>query len=449
MNIIRNNNFSVEYNTRLSSFTGDKPAYLVSLQGKLKLADTVCPSCGHIDYVENGYHNVENSIICSLGLQIKIGQFFCKRCKTFWSSDRGLIDTFIQQEKEFAKSIMLGCVRCGLSLAKAKEIIGKQMGIEYSIQYLSELYISAIDQIKIEKVSSASGVYNYDEQYLLVNGEKVCRLTVKDAVTKKIIFDKQTKDAMKETIKRVLSEELEGLSVEVFIVDMRQMYPEMLRELYPNVKVQWCIFHLYKIIWKEMQDKFGRNIPLLQLYNIYTMLDIFFDHSQEMDKLQELIKKRSEMKTNDIKKNEKAEQTLCHEFIKFARNLGKERRRKKVNVIRRNLEESVQRFAMIKKFRLLYPKCLQKRINYIDENWGRFTLFQQDSRVQPTNNGIEHYFAATLAKTYKKDFRSNAAVTRELNACKAEWNGQKLFPDVSLNKLLTLAGLLFLAFSPT
>ena len=448
MNITVNNNFSIEYNTCLSSFTGDKPAYLVSLQGKLKLANIVCPSCGHVDYVENGYHNVEDSVICSLGLHIKVGQFFCKRCKTFWSSDRNLIDTFIQKEKDLVKSLMLGCVRCGLSLANATSIIGKQMGRKYSIQYLSELYISAIDQIKIEKVSSASGVYNYDEQYLLVNGEEVCRLTVKDVVTKKVIFDNQTKDAKKETIKQVLSEELKGLPVEVFIVDMKQMYPEMIHELYPQAQVQWCIFHLYRIIWKEMRDEFGKNIPLLQLYNVYTMLDIFFEHSKEMDKLQELIKKMRTMKTNVIKNNEKIERTLCHEFIKFVKNLGKERRRKRMNVPRRNFEESIQRFAAIKRFRRIYPKCLQKRIKYVDENWDKFTLFQRDSRVQPTNNGIEHYFAATLTKTYKKDFRSIAAVNRELNACQSEWNGKEIFQKGSLVEVLALVGLLFMAFPP-
>jgi len=59
---------------------------------------------------------------------------------------------------------------------------------------------------------------------------------------------------------------------------------------------------------------------------------------------------------------------------------------------------------------------------------------------------LEHYFAATLAKTYKKDFRSIAAVKRKLNACQSEWNGQEIFPRVSLTEVLILTGLLFLAF---
>ena len=59
---------------------------------------------------------------------------------------------------------------------------------------------------------------------------------------------------------------------------------------------------------------------------------------------------------------------------------------------------------------------------------------------------MEQYFAATLSKTEKKDFRSKAAVTRELNACRAEWNGQKIFNSASLAEVLVLAGLLFLAF---
>ena len=85
----------------------------------------------------------------------------------------------------------------------------------------------------------------------------------------------------------------------------------------------------------------------------------------------------------------------------------------------------------------------------MDENWEKFTLFQHDSRVQPTSNGIEQYFAATLAKTDKKDFRSKEAVSRELAACQAEWNGNQIFSTTKLVEVLRLAGMLFLAFPQT
>lgn len=423
---------------------------MIAIDGKITPAHRECPQCNRGErVVHNGYHCVENSLIQSLGLSIKIGQLHCTKCNFYWSADNELIDQFIVEEKNYIKVQMMLCVRRGLSFRTAAEELGNSLGHKYSSQYLQELYDDAIKNITPQRSHEASGVYYYDEQFLLVNGEKVCRLTVIDAVHNEIILDVQTPNAREETIKGMLQKGLQGLPVEVFIVDMRQGYPKIIKELYPKAKIQWCIFHLFKLIWKELGDEFGKSIPLCQLYNTYAIFDIFFDHSRDLEKLKELLKRYQALKTEDPKKNLEIEHTLRIEFGKFVRNVKKERRRNKENIKRRTLEETEKKFQSVKKLSAFYPKELKKRIQYIEENWDKFTLFQHDSRVQPTSNGIEHYFAATLAKTHKKDFRSESAVTRELTACRAEWNGQKLFSALSLKKLLSLAGLIFLAFPPT
>ena len=130
----------------------------------------------------------------------------------------------MQKEKELVKSLMLGCVRSGLSLGRATSLIGGTTGVNYSPQYLHEMYTDTLSQVKNERAASASGVYYYDEQYLVCNGEKVCRLTIKDAVTGKVLTDTQTEDAKKETISRVMRDGLEGLPVDAFIVDMLPVY---------------------------------------------------------------------------------------------------------------------------------------------------------------------------------------------------------------------------------
>lgn len=450
MNVIENNSFSVEYNTRLPGFFNKKPVYMISIGGKINPANRQCPNCKRCEYVvENGYHNIENSLILSLGLNVKIGQLNCTKCNFYWSTNPELINGFVREEKNYIKTQMLLCVRRGLSFKVAAEEIGNSLGHKYSSQYLQELYDDAIKNVTPQRFHEASGIYYYDEQFLLVNRKKVCRLTVIDAVHNEIILDIQTPNAQEETIKATLQKGLQGLPVEAFIVDMRQGYPSIIKELYPKAKIQWCIFHLYKLIWKELEDEFGKSIPLCQLYNAYTIFDIFFDHTRDLEKLKELLKEYQALKTDNPKKNLEIEHTLRKEFGKFVRTVKKERRRNKESIRRRTLQESEKKFQDIKKLSALYPPELKKRIQYIEENWDKFILFQQDSRVQPTSNGIEHYFAATLAKTNKKDFRSEAAVTCELTACQAEWNGQKLFSVVSLNRLITMAGLLFLAFPPT
>src|SRR3989344_9170700 len=410
-------NISFEYNTRLSGFLGETKQYIVSIDGKIKTAHVACPKCKRTCYVNNGHHLVEDGLIRGCGLKILIAQFWCKKCGTHWSTDRALIDNVIQKQKDFVKSLLLGCAREGLSFDKSTRLVKETVGTSYSSQYLYELYVKALDEVKHEKFSSASGVYYYDEQFLKVNGEETCRLVIKDRVTGK-----------------------------VFVDDMKRQSPELIRELFPNAKIQWCIFHLDKLIWKELQDEFGKNPPLCQLYNVYTLFDIFFDHSLELVKLQELLKKFETLKTKDEKSNKQIEKTLRKEFSQFVKGLKKQRRREHKKVPRKTLAESEETFATIIQQSTLYPKKLQKRINYIQENWNKFTLFQRDTRVEPTNNGVEHYFAATLTKTDKKDFRSNAAVTRELTAAQAEWNGAKLFSTTKLIEVIPLIGLLYRAF---
>ena len=448
MKELDNKTFSLEYNTRLPGFVNGKPTYLVSLDGKIRQARQSCPTCGHAVYVDNGYHVVQDSMISSLGLTIKIAQFCCKRCGSFWSSHRDLIDSFIKKEKEFVKSLMLGCVRSGLSLERASSTVGEITGVNYSPQYVYELYVSALEQVKNERAASASGVYYYDEQYILENGKEACRLTVRDQVTGKILHDKKDVDAQEAAIMCALHEALDGLPVEAFTIDMARGYPAIIAKLYPNARIQWCIFHLYKLIWKELTDECGKNPALIQLYNAYSLFNIFFDHSIALKKLEELLARFQRWRAGDQKSDLEIEKGLREEFRSFVKSQKKQRRREGTNVPRRTLQESTQIFEEIKQQAALFPKILQKRIRRIDEYWDRFTLFQRDLRVQPTNNGMEQYFAATLAKTNKKDFRSANAVIRELRACQAEWNGQRLFSTTTLAEVLSLAGMLFLAFPP-
>lgn len=437
---------SIEFNARLPGFINDNPHYVASLNGKIKTTCTACPQCGRVAYVDNGYHGVEDGLIRALGLHIKIAQFTCKKCRCHWSAERKLIDDVIRKEKEFVKCLLLGCARAGLSFERASSVVEETVGSSYSPQYLYELYAHALDQVKQEKFASASGVYYFDVQFLKENGQEICRLTIKDTVTGKVLLDHRKTNTQHETIKQALREALDGLPVEVFIVDMDQAYPGIIHELYPKAKIQWCIFHLYKLIWKELRDEFGKRIPLVQLYNAYALFDLFFDHSLESEKLKELLKKFDQYKGNDTKENFEVENCLLEEFRSFVKALKKERRRNHENVPRRTLKQSENRLECIQQLIQYYPKTLQHRIRRIEEHWDRFTLFQRDPRVQPTSNGVEQYFAATLAKTEKKDFRSTAAVTRELAACQAEWNGQKLFSTTKLVEVLCRVGLLFRAF---
>ena len=213
MDLNNNNKLSIEYNTRLSGFFGEEKRYIASIDGKIKTVDIGCPQCKSSDYVDNGYHLVRAALIFGCGLTIKIGQCRCKKCDTFWSVDRGIIDEIIQKHRDFIKGLLLGCVRAKLSFRASTSLVEETVGVSYSSQYLYELYVQALDAIKQERFTSASGVYNYDEQFLKVSGVETCRVVIKDCVTGKVIVDVQTSDSKKDTIKKVLETALEGLPV--------------------------------------------------------------------------------------------------------------------------------------------------------------------------------------------------------------------------------------------
>src|SRR3989338_9461296 len=154
-------NISFEYNTRLSGFLGETKQYIVSIDGKIKTTHVACPKCKRTCYVNNGHHLVEDGLIRGCGLKILIAQFWCKKCGTYWSTDRALIDNVIQKQKDFVKSLLLGCAREGLSFDKSTILVDDSVGKSYSSQYLHKLYVIALEQVRQEKFTSTSGVDNY------------------------------------------------------------------------------------------------------------------------------------------------------------------------------------------------------------------------------------------------------------------------------------------------
>jgi len=63
MVLSENKSFSVEYNTLLPGFLGKTKQYVASIDGKIKTVQVICPKCKRTDYVDNGYHLVEDDLI--------------------------------------------------------------------------------------------------------------------------------------------------------------------------------------------------------------------------------------------------------------------------------------------------------------------------------------------------------------------------------------------------
>ena len=110
------------------------------------------------------------------------------------------------------------------------------------------------DKIKKLEIKS-SGYYNYDEEFIKINGDVYVRLSLIDADTyiiiKDIIIPKD--EFNKEFIKRFLSESLNGLELNTIITDGHRSYPEIIDEL--GAKHQLCSFHIMQRLMKPLFKK--------------------------------------------------------------------------------------------------------------------------------------------------------------------------------------------------
>jgi len=440
----------LEYDLKLNNFSYSravviqkkeslqKQRFCITPKNKFRLETPICPKCNR-RATHNGHYRNRTKLIKELGLEIKYGQYQCK-CGCRWSTRCKEVDNFVEQHKSLIKISVFDLCRRGLSLDNIQDHILNTYSETISKEWTRQLFFEAASEIKQLNITKTSGIFHYDEQVNKINGKEAFRLTIVDAVSKKVILDKTFENAAKETITDVLKSALLPYNVLAFVTDMDLKYPEILKGLYPWCKHQWCIFHLNKLILKEFIDSCGKKIPLTQLYNMYSLFNLFFNHEKEIAFLKKQLKKFEKVNGNEYEK------MLIKKFYEYRSSLKRGRRRKNgIKLQKRTKEETLRLLEKIEKESFLYPKKLKKRIKRIRENLDKFTVFQENSLVPPTNNNAEHYFSATLQKAAKKRFRSEKFLTARLDLFKAKANGFASL-QVDFFAFLLLAGKIVMLF---
>lgn len=409
--------------------------FYITPQNKFRLEEPFCPKCNK-KATHNGYYKNRTKFTKELGLEIKIGQYECK-CGYRWSVKYKDIDKFIKQHKHIIQTTVFNLCSSNLSLEKISKHIFLIFGDKISKEWIRQLFFEAASEVRQIRVIKTSGIFHYDEQVLKLNGKKVFRLTIRDAVFKNIILDKKFDNATKETIRGAIKIALLPYKVSFFITDLDLKYPNILKELFPRCKQQFCIFHLDKLILKD----FGKKISLIQLHNMYSLFDLFFNHEKELCFLKRQLKKYEKTKTKEYEKK------LIKEFYEYRNSLKKNRRRKfGTKLKKRTKQETLELLRKIENLSFLYPKKIKKRIKNIRENLDNFTVFQENSLVPPTNNNVEHYYSNTLQKTAKKRFRSEEWLGAKLDLFRAKANGFRA-KNFDFFGFLMLCGKMFMLFS--
>jgi len=457
------NNFFV-FQKKNIGFSQDN--IILTKDNKVQLISRICPNCQKPDIIFNGSKQDNRIVVKELGLILYKGQYLCKNCKTTGIVRSEELDEWIKQFKEIIRNTVISLAANKLSFEKISQHIEDIFGKNISIEWVRQLYNKAIKNLRRSKPKQVSGYFNYDEQHLKRNGKEVVRITIIDAITKTIILDKKFEDKTKETILRAVKKALKKYEKQIkcFICDMDDTYPDILEELYgKEVKLQWCVFNLFKHINKEFTEGCGygkakRKLSLMSEYNKMSLFNIFFNHDKELSFLKRLMKKlekrKSLLEKSSLSKKEKENLILEYgdelrkEYKEYCRALKKNRRRKGfAKLKKRTYKKALVLLDQIKTIIDLYPKKLIGRIRRIIENWDKFSLGLIDRKVPLTNNNLEQYYSATLHQVEKKRFRSDEAIETRLKVSVLRNNKRKLFSKIDFIEFLRLNSVVSLLFS--
>lgn len=470
----------IEYNSRLNNFFGctlvqsqrhksdtskTQKCFSIDRSGKFHEISPVCPHCNSQWIVNNGNDISKNKVIKELGIVIKRGKFLCKNCGMTWTTHYKDAELFVEQYRQMIYIEVFSLCLKDLSLDDISEHISIMFDDKISYEWVRQIYLKAARAIEKKKVLGASGIFHYDDQFIKINGKRHFRVVVIDAVTNKVIFDETVEDKAIETLKDKLNMKMLPYHKEVFIIDLAKGYPEMLKDLFPGVKIQWCIFHLNKLIVGNFEGYKKKNkqgkivLPLLEQYNLYRMLNLFLNHEVECNYLEQQLKKLTQKKeilkgcgcyeeSGEIIPN--YEMQLLYDFYEFRKGLKKYRRKNPSKyLLRYNKAETIANLEKVEQEIGFFPKKVQARIKMIRKNFQRFTLFQENPLVPPTNNTIEQYNSATLQKTEKKRFRTVESAELRLKTVREMWNGTLKEIKFSFLNFLQIFARVIKLFYPT
>jgi hypothetical protein len=168
--------------------------------------------------------------------------------------------------------------------------------------------------------------------------------------------------------------------------------------------------HLNKLVVKD----FGKTKSLLNEYNKYLLLNIFYNRKKELKFLEKLLQKQDKKSFIDKKEKSKWVMQKLHIFKEYVKKLEHSRRREKKNLIQRPLRKAQQLFSELWKQKQLFPKKIKERLKMIQKNWKFFTAFYAVKDCPATNNAIENFFSTSLKTHRKKQLRTNQGLLNHM-----------------------------------
>lgn len=267
---------------------------------------------------------------------------------------------------------------------------------------------------KIEQFEYAQDNYvfvGYDEQHPKKGRMQKFRLALINCETGVPIAEELFDDKSNDTIELFLRRHLDTTKEIVVITDCDRRYPEIFKKIWGNKVIhQKCLMHLNKLVVTD----FGKNTSLLNEYNKYMILNIFYNRKKELKFLEKLLKKQDKKTFSSHKEKSLWVKEMKNKFREFVKQLENRRRRLKNNLQQRPLWKATQIFGIIYRQKNLLSEKIQKRLDMIKENWKYFTAFYHIKGCPATNNKTENYFSTSLKTETKKQLRTDEGIINKM-----------------------------------
>lgn len=359
-------------------------------------------SCG-TKMVHNGYDYARKK---NFG-KVKIGKQLCKNCWKQHHEDKKFWKNLLSQWKELITKLIMTLRDTNVSW----DVVSKIMNFIIPFGKTKAMYLFNEKIKQFEYPQKNYLIVNYDEQHPKKGRMQKFRLTLLNYETKIPIADCLFDNKNENTIKAFLQEHLDTNKKLVIITDCDRRYPKIFKKLWGNKLIhQKCLLHLNKMIVKD----FGKTRSILDQYNKYLLLNIFYNREKELKFLKKLLNKYDKKTFIDTKTKNKWVKEKLFGFREYVKKLENTRRRNSKNLTQRPFWKAKQLFNDLWNQKPLFSKSIKNRLKMIKKNWKFFTAFYSVKNCPATNNAIENFYSTSLKTHRKKQLRTDTGLINHM-----------------------------------
>jgi len=405
MTVIATNFLNLPFvNEIMDAFKEYSNEYEFTAEGVFRrIKPPACPRCGK-QMSHNGYNKYH---LLSLAI-IKLGRYHCRECNINSQEE----NIFLEKMRLDISGILAGLYQVLRNHDVSYEGISGVMNylIPQSRDTISRRFSNSIASVQLPETSSIQ-IIHYDEQHPKAGKSQKYRLTLLNGVTHEVIAEELSDNKSQEVIKPFFKNNLKEViekSTPIFVVtDLGKGYAELITDVFNgNAILQYCIFHLNKIIANE----FSKQAPMKDELMKYRLFNIFFNRDEELNYLKNVCEEEASTDFKDEKEEKEWHKKAKIRFHGFLYEQELKRRRAHKNLRQRTYYESYVIMNELLNESQSFSPIVQRRLEKIQKGWIHFTAFQRVDDAPATNNAIENYYSTSLKGQKKKQLRTDRGI---------------------------------------